>query len=54
MEKKKIMHPEKIHEFFEGTSICEFMHRHRLCGCQEHEGEKKEEEKKSWRKSLKK
>lgn len=47
MEKKKVKHSEKIHEIFEGSPVCQVIHRLKLCGCGSHEekneGEEKEE-----------
>lgn len=45
MEKKKVKHSEKIHEFFEGSPVCQVIHRLKLCGCGSHEEKKGEEEK---------
>lgn len=45
MEKKKVKHSEKIHEFFEGSAVCNVIHRLNLCGCGSHEQKKGEEEK---------
>jgi hypothetical protein len=45
MEKKKVRHSEKIHEFFEGSPVCTVIHRLNLCGCGSHEEKKGEEQK---------
>ena len=44
MEKKKVKHSEKIHEFFEGSAVCNVIHRLNLCGCGSHDEKKGAEE----------
>ena len=44
MEKKKVKHSEKIHEFFEGSPVCNVIHRLNLCGCGSHDEKKGAEE----------
>ena len=45
MEKKKVKHSERIHEIFEGSPVCNVIHRLNLCGCGSHDEKKAEEEK---------
>jgi hypothetical protein len=45
MEKKKVKHSEKIHEFFEGSPVCRTIHRLNLCGCGSHDEKKGEKQK---------